>query len=83
LVTDKNERGNVVTMSAAEHVFREGDHAMLLFGTSDIEVEVIEERGPIGSGGRRLVRIRMPLKASESVEFELPEADLRPVTRAS
>jgi hypothetical protein len=72
-----------VNVSTEEHVFREGDHAMLRFGSSDIVVEVIEERGPIGVGGRRLVRIRMPITAADPVEFEIAEAELEPITQAS
>jgi hypothetical protein len=61
-----------------EHVFHEGDHALYRLGSEDVEVEVIEERGPIGMNGRRLVRVRMPVVASDPIEFELPEAELRP-----
>jgi hypothetical protein len=67
----------------SEHVFHEGDHALYRLGSEDVEVEVIEERGPIGMNGRRLVRVRMPVVASDPIEFELPEAELQPVTHAA
>lgn len=66
-----------------EHVFHEGDRALLHYGSTDVEVEVIEERGPIGVHGRRLVRVRMPVTASDPVEFEIPEVELTPVTHAA
>jgi hypothetical protein len=53
-----------VIMSTAEYVFHEGDHALLRLGTTDVEVEVIEERGVIGVHGRRLVRVRMPVTSA-------------------
>jgi hypothetical protein len=72
-----------MNVGTTEHTFREGDHALLRFGATDVEVEVIEERGPIGVHGRRLVRVRMPVAESEPVEFEIAEAELRPATHAA
>jgi hypothetical protein len=51
-------------MSTAEYVFHEGGHALLRLGTTDVEVEVIEEWGVIGVHGRRLVRVRMPVTSA-------------------
>lgn len=70
-------------MSTGAQVFREGDHALLRLGTTDVEVEVIEERGAIGVRGRRLVRVRMLVTAADPVEFEVPESDLQPLTSAA
>lgn len=74
---------STVVVVTSEHVFREGDHALYRLGNTDVEVEVIEERGPIGMNGRRLVRVRMPVVASEAVEFEIAEAELLPVGHAA
>lgn len=68
---------------ASEQRFHAGDHAWYVFGGYDVEVEVIEERGPIGVGGRHLVRIRRPLDYAEPVETTVPEDELRPVTGAA
>lgn len=57
--------------------FHVGDRALLHYGREDVEVEVIEERGPIGLRGRRLVRVRMPVPASDPVELEVPESELQ------
>lgn len=68
---------------AQEQMFHVGDRAWLKVGKYDVEVEVIEERGPLGVGGRRLVRIREPLEGAESLEYAVAEADLRPITGAA
>jgi hypothetical protein len=68
---------------ASEQVFHTGDSAWYVFGGREVQVEVIEERGPIGVGGRHLVRIRKPLDYAEPLEFTVAEADLRPITGAA
>jgi hypothetical protein len=65
-----------------EPVFHEGDRALYPLHNTDVEVEVIEERGPIGVGGRHLVRIRVPVTFSDPYEVVVAEARLRPVTDA-
>ena len=68
---------------ASEQLFHVGDRAWLVVGRHDVEVEVIEERGPLGVGGRHLVRIREPMEYAEPLEYTVAEADLRPVTGAA
>ena len=62
--TSRRQSCTVVIMSTVEYVFHEGDHALLRLGTTDVEVEVIEERGVIGVHGSRLVRVRMPVTSA-------------------
>lgn len=39
---------------------------------------VIEDRGPIGVGGRQLLRVRLDIEdTAEPIEFELAAADVR------
>jgi hypothetical protein len=64
-------------------VFHVGDRALLHYGREDVEVEIIEDRGPIGLNGRRLVRVRMPITGSDFVELEIAEADLLSITHAA
>ncbi len=66
----------------SKHVFKVGDRAIYDFG-GDVEVEVIENRGPLGFRGRRLLTIRMPVRYSEPVEFAVAEAHLRPLEPAT
>ena len=37
---------------------------------------VIEDRGPIGIGGRRLIRVRLEWAHIEPMEFELPAEEV-------
>lgn len=67
----------------SEQIFHVGDCALCQLVGQEVEVEVIEERGPIGVNGRHLVRIRMPRIANEPIELEIAEAYLRPVTGAA
>ena len=71
------------SMGTAEHAFHVGDRALYRFGSEDVEVEVIEERGPIGVHGGRVVRVRLPLTDTEPVEFSVAESRLRLVSPAA
>jgi hypothetical protein len=63
--------------------FREGDRVRLLWGVTPVEALVIEDRGNLGVGGRRLYRIRVQLDdVSEPIETELPAEELTLVARA-
>ncbi|MBI4581347.1 MAG: hypothetical protein HY718_16720 [Planctomycetes bacterium] len=56
---------------------RVGDSRFLHVGTRRIRVRVIEDRGPIGVGGRRLVRVqRLNSETEEPLAFEVPAEDL-------
>ena len=70
-------------MASRERAFHVGDHALYRFGPQDVEVEVIEERGPLGLRGSRLLRVRLPLADTEAVELTVSEDDLRTVTSAA
>ena len=50
-----------------------GQRGIVRFGNSTMQVEVIEDRGPIGFRGARLVRVRVIQPASEAdTTFEIP-----------
>lgn len=68
---------------ASEQVFHVGDRAWYVYAGADVEVEVIEERGPLGVGGRHLVRIQWPSDWEEPHELTVPEVELRPITGAA
>jgi hypothetical protein len=55
-----------------------GSKVKLTFGGREVVATVIEDRGPLGVGGRRLLRVRLDIEAGgEPIEFELPAADVR------
>lgn len=64
--------------------FREGDRVRLLWGVTPVEGIVIEDRGNLGVGGRRIYRIRVQLddNITEPLESEWPAEDLTLVARA-
>ena len=41
---------------------------------------IIEDRGPLGVGGRRIYRLRLELPMTDPMEFELSENFLEPAT---
>jgi len=49
-----------------------------MFGAREVVATVIEDRGNIGVGGRRLLRVRVELTGgAEPLEFEVPAKDVR------
>lgn len=62
--------------------FRVGQQVQFLFGLTKTVGTIIEDRGPIGVGGRRLYRIRFQFAADEEPMFaELPAVDLEPANQ--
>lgn len=70
-------------MATREHSFHVGDRALYRFGPTDVEVEVIEQRGPVGHHGARLVRVLLLLTDTDPVEITVAEADLREMHSAA
>jgi hypothetical protein len=63
--------------------FKVGDWVSFLYGVSPVWAQVIEDRGLLGVGGRRIFRVRLGNVATaeehdEPVEFEVPENNLTP-----
>jgi hypothetical protein len=57
--------------------FRVGDSVSFLFGTTTLVGIVVEDRGAIGAGGRRLFRVEVPFGIGEDSMFlEIPEDEL-------
>lgn len=55
-----------------------GDHVKFHFVTTDVTATVIEDRGPLAGGGRRLLRLRLdPEYEIFGREIEMPEEELR------
>jgi hypothetical protein len=54
-----------------------GRQGEVRFGESSVKVIVVEDRGPIGYSGRRLVRVRfVDPEADPSNSFEIPTDEL-------
>jgi hypothetical protein len=57
--------------------FAVGTRVRLSFGGRDVVGTVVEDRGPVGMGGRWLLRVRIEIEGtSEPIELEMPAADL-------
>ena len=57
--------------------FKVGVPVSLQMGGQRVNGVVLEDRGPIGVGGRRLYRIEVSLLPQENVSFEMAEEDLQ------
>jgi hypothetical protein len=63
--------------------FNEGDRVRLLWGVTPVEGIVIEDRGNLGAGGRRLYRVRIEhADMSEPIESTWRAEELTLVARA-
>ncbi len=62
----------------AQRSFHVGDRVKFLFGTGSVEGVIVEDRGPIGVGGRRLFRVEFALDVNEPTYIELPAAEMEP-----
>ncbi len=57
--------------------FAVGDRAFVKIGNSGFNVRIIEDRGPIGFDGRRLLRVLViGALLAEPMDFEVAESDL-------
>src|SRR5947199_4623645 len=54
-----------------------GTLARMRYGATDVVATVLEDRGPLGVGGRHLVRVKFLLEGAEDpVETEVPVEEL-------
>src|SRR5260370_38339058 len=70
------------TVNRSAPRFRVGDWVSVLYGPRTVLGQVVENRGPIGVGGRPLYGIRLDRGQEESETFQASEDDLEPVTEA-
>jgi hypothetical protein len=56
--------------------FKKGDRVSFLFGADRLEGMMVEDRGPIGVGCRRLYSVEFEINPGEIRYIELPEEDL-------
>jgi hypothetical protein len=59
---------------------REGDRVRFQWGTSLVEGVIVEDRGNLGGGGRRLYGIKFRIdNVSDEMYIELPVEDFHPL----
>ena len=57
---------------------RVGSRVRFKFGLSEVVGTVIEDRGPVGIGGRFLLRVRLDLAdTAEPIDLEVPVDDVK------
>jgi hypothetical protein len=59
--------------------FRVGDRVRLRYGFPGLIAEVVEDRGPIGAGGRRLYGVKLRIDEWNEFITERPEESLEAV----
>lgn len=61
-----------------------GAQVRMRFGVKEVVATVIEHRGPLGRGGRQIVRVRFQFEgADEPIELEVPADDVTVVDPAA
>jgi hypothetical protein len=56
--------------------FKIGDQVSFLFGMGHVTGKIVEDRGCLGIGGRRLYGIRFDINPGDSTYTEMPEEEL-------
>lgn len=54
-----------------------GDRVRFRFGARDVVGTIVEDRGLLGAGGRRLFTVRVQLEATDELIFEMPADELQ------
>jgi hypothetical protein len=57
-------------------LFKKGDFVSFPFGAGTVTGQVVEDRGRLGVGGRRLYGIRFEISPGEQAYTEMPEEEL-------
>jgi hypothetical protein len=65
-----------MTMKTDGHVFRVGDRVRVRLGPQSPVGTIVEDRGRIGAGGRRLFRIEVLFDRTNLATIEVPEDEL-------
>jgi hypothetical protein len=65
---------------AKRPLFKKGDVVSFLFGSGSVTGQIIEDRGCLGVGGRRLYGIHFEISPGEQRYIEMPEEELTQAT---
>jgi hypothetical protein len=63
--------------SKIKDVFTVGTYVLVPMVGNDWRALILEDRGPIGAGGRRMLLVRAELEATDPIEFEVPADTVR------
>src|SRR5262249_50655517 len=69
--------------SAGTPRFKYGDRVKYHFGQHDLDAVVVEDRGGLGIGGRRLYGIRFYLSPDDIAYTEVPAEYLTPIPKSA
>lgn len=61
-----------------DHSYKVGDRVKMDWGGHEIEGTVVEDRGNLGVGGRRILRVHFKFDEYDEDTFEVPAEDLHP-----
>ena len=65
-----------MTMKTGGHSFRVGDRVRVRFGPQSPIGTIVEDRGFLGSGGRRLFGVKVEFDRTNTFYMEVPEDEL-------
>jgi hypothetical protein len=57
-------------------LFKKGDLVSFAFGAGAVTGQIVEDRGCLGVGGRRLYGIRFEINPGDQAYIEMPEEEL-------
>jgi hypothetical protein len=65
--------------SQPKPLFKVGDRVRFVFGWGEVTGVIVEDRGGLGVGGRRVYGIKFDVNPGESTYTEMPEEELTAV----
>ena len=60
-------------------LFRVGDRVRVILGPQDLVGTIVEDRGKIAFGGRRLFRVRVDFDSTNTTYIEVPQDEITAV----
>ena len=68
-------------LQSAQRRFQVGDWVRIPLGPRRVDALIVEDRGRIGAGGRRLLAVEVPSDPAEPMRFEVSESEAEPADR--
>jgi hypothetical protein len=59
--------------------FRVGDRVRITRGFPGAQAEILEDRGPIGVGGRHFYFVQIKMEGTEDISLDYAEEDMEPL----